>query len=424
MSPIRSALSAPAAASALAALAALLFTGCTWTSGMGSGDKVDYKAAAAKTSPLEVPPDLTQLAREGRYQPQAGVVSASSVATGTTQPPRAAPGTPGAPSGTGAAAPASAGTVAPGRAGEARIERQGQQRWLVTAQTPEQLWPLLRSFWEKNGFTLALDNPQLGLMETNWNENRAKLPKDAVRSFLTNIGINAYDSGERDLFRTRVERTETGTEVYISHRGLQEVFVSDLRREVTTWRARPSDPELEAEFLGRLMLALGGVEDTTRATAPAAGAAPGAAAARPGAAVAAPAAAASAVAAPPEAPARARLLAETSGAALEVDEPFDRAWRRVGLALDRGGFTVEDRDRAQGLYYVRYVDPASAGQEEPNFFARLFSSTPTSATPVRYRVVLKGQGNKTVVSVLTSAGATDSGENGKRIAERLVRELK
>jgi outer membrane protein assembly factor BamC len=106
-----------------------------------------------------------------------------------------------------------------------------------------------------------------------------------------------------------------------------------------------------------------------------------------------------------------------------VDEPFDRAWRRVGLALDRGGFTVEDRDRAQGLYFVRYVDPTQAGKDEPNFFARLFGATDTQR-PVRYRISLKGSGATTTISVLTSAGAPEPGENGKRIVAQLVRELR
>jgi outer membrane protein assembly factor BamC len=136
------------------------------------------------------------------------------------------------------------------------------------------------------------------------------------------------------------------------------------------------------------------------------------------------ASAAAAVASAPEVPARARAIQTPGGAALEVDDPFDRAWRRVGLALDRGSFTVEDRDRAQGLYYVRYVDPRTAGQDEGNFFTRLFSRGPDPQTPVRYRIALEGSGNRTTVRVLTSAGAPEPGENGKRIVAQLVNELK
>jgi outer membrane protein assembly factor BamC len=388
----------PALRLTVVALTAMLAAACTSTDPLFSSGTPEYRSAQVKTRPLEVPPDLTQLAREGRYQAQGGVVSAAAAASAPASP-VVARSTPTALTQT---------SVAPGKVGDIRIERQGQQRWLVVPQTPEQLWPQLRDFWQKNGFTLALDNPQTGLMETNWSENRAKLPRDAVRNAIGSLLGNAYDTGERDLFRTRVERTEGGSEVFISHRGVWEIPI-DATRGGTTWRARPSDPELEAEFLARLMMALGGS---------------GQEAPRGAQTVAATPAIAAAVAAAPEPPARARVLPDAGGTSLEVDEPFDRAWRRVGLALDRGGFTVEDRDRAQGLYFVRYVDPTTAGQEEPNFFSRMFSGGKDPQTPVRYRIALKGNGPKTTLSVLTSAGAPDAGENGKRIVAQLVNELK
>lgn len=380
---------------ALAALAGLL-AACTSTEGLFSGEKVDYRTATARAKPLEVPPDLTQLARDSRYQPRGGVVSASTAAAPATA--------------TATAAPVATPTVALKASGDLRIERQGQLRWLVTSQTPEQLWPQLRAFWEKSGFTLDVEDAPAGVMETNWNENRAKLPKDAVRNTIGRLLGNLYDTGERDRFRTRVERTAGGSEIYVSHRGAEEVFVG-ITREATTWRARPNDPELEAEVLARMMVALGAKEDQTRT-----------AVASPGAAATATPAAAASVAAP--APARARAVTTPGIAALEVDETFERAWRQVGLALDRGGFTVEDRDRAAGLYYVRYVDPKSAGQEEPGFWSRLFGNTRNPLAAVRYRVVVKGADAKSTVSVQTSAGTPDVGENGQRIVELLLKELR
>jgi outer membrane protein assembly factor BamC len=361
---------------AVAALCATLGTACTSTSdGFLAGDKVDYRAQAVKAKPLEVPPDLTQLARESRYQPQGGVVSAAAT-------PGAAPQAPG-----------SATPVAPLARGDIRVERQGEMRWLVVPMPPEQLWPLLKSFWQERGFTIASESAEAGVMETDWAENRAKLPQDFIRSSIGRIFGGLYDSGERDMYRTRVERTATGSEVYISHRGLEEVY-TDERKENTRWRTRASDPQLEAEFLSRLMARLGPQETVARA----------------------------AVANAPEQPARARALAG-AGAALEVDEPFDRAWRRVGLVLDRSGFTVEDRDRAAGLYFVRYIDPKNIGKEEPGFFSKLFGADgPTG--PQRYRISVKGGENKSVVSVLTSSGAAESGESGRLIAERLVNELR
>ena len=361
---------------ALVALTALQ-AGCS-SLDSATDDKVDYRSTATKAKALEVPPDLTQLARDTRYQPQGGVISASAAG--------AAPAVGTAPK------PA----VALNAQDNMRIERQGQFRWLVVPQTPEALWPQLRAFWEQRGLAIAVEDAKAGIIETTWAENRAKLPVDAIRNTIGRFFGNVYDTGERDQYRMRVERTATGSEVYIAHRGVEEVYTGD-RRENTTWRGRPSDPQLEAELLARLMVSLGAKDiPTAQATITAATTAP-------------------------QAPARARAL--TGGAALEVDDPFDRAWRRVGLALDRGGFTVEDRDRTQGLYYVRYVDPKSAGKEEPGFWSRLMGETNPLAA-IRYRIAVKASGEKTVVAVLTSAGATDVGENGQRIATALIAELR
>jgi outer membrane protein assembly factor BamC len=127
------------------------------------------------------------------------------------------------------------------------------------------------------------------------------------------------------------------------------------------------------------------------------------------------------VATPPQAT-RARVIA--GQAALQVDDGFDRAWRRVGLALDRSGFTVEDRDRAQGLYFVRYVDPALMGREEPGFLSRLFGAKADTSGPARYRVLVKAEGERSTVSVLNNQGAPETGDAGKRIVSLLVEDLK
>lgn len=365
-------------ATATAGLAA-----CSTFESMLSSDKVDYRSTVKSQSKnLEVPPDLSQLARDTRYQVPGGVVSAAA-------------GAGAAPASTG-----TVGTVAPNAIGQMRVEREGSQRWLVVPMTPEQLWPQLRSFWQERGFTLAQDSAEAGVMETDWAENRAKLPKDLIRNLLGRVIDSAFDTSERDRFRTRVERGASGTEVYISHRGLQEVY-STAQRDQTVWQSRPADPELEAEFLTRLMVRLGAKDEVARP------------------AVAATTAAAAAPAAAP----RARLLPAGAAAALEIDETFDRAWRRLGQALDRTGFSVEDRDRAAGLYFVRYVDPKDADKGDPNLFQRLFGSS-TQGGPIRYRISVKTDGGKTRVSVLNSNGLADNSENAKRIVAQLVTELK
>ncbi len=374
---------------------------CTTLTSTLEGDTVDYKSTSARSVSLEVPPDLTQLSRDTRFQPSSGTISAS-----TLQAPATVAAAPGATAG--------AGSVAPSQVGAVRIERAGTQRWLVAQQTPEQLWPQLQAFWQERGFQLETEQRDTGLMETNWNENRAKLPQDFIRRTIGRVFENAYDTGERDRFRTRLERGASGgTEIYISHRGMVEVVTGGALKEGTVWQPRPADPELEALMLTRLMAKLGGKEEQDKAAT----AATAAAAATPtiSAATAAPAT-------------RARLLGGAPGSGLQIDDSFERAWRRVGLALDRSGFTVEDRDRAQGLYYVRYVDPAQATKSAPGFFSKLFGGgkDASQGSLARYRIAVTGQqpASTTLVTVQNSQGAPETSDAAQRILELLVTDLK
>jgi outer membrane protein assembly factor BamC len=378
--------------SALAATAALTLGACSSIDNFMSGDKIDYRTnSAARTTGLEVPPDLTQLTRDSRYQQtQGGAVSAAAFNAAT---PAAA-----------AAPTAAASSVAPQAAGDVRIERLGNERWLHTNLKPEQLWPQLQAFWKERGFVLTQDDAAAGVMETDWAENRAKLPQDIVRSSIGRVLDGLYSTGELDKFRTRVERAAAGTDVYITHRGMVETYTGE-RRESTIWQPRQPDPQLEGEFLSRLMLKLGASEEVAK-TAVAESAHPAAV----GGGV----------------PARARIVAGQPAATLQVDDGFDRAWRRVGVALDRSGFTVEDRDRTQGVYFVRYIDPKFAGRDEPNLFSKLFSfgKKDDAGNPARYRVVVKSDGERSLVTVLNNQGAPENGDVGKRITGLLLDDLK
>jgi outer membrane protein assembly factor BamC len=376
----------PMQLAATLSLAAAL-SACSTIDGFLQGDRIDYRSQSVKTAPLEVPPDLTQLQRDGRFAAASGSVSASAYQAGAAG---AAP-----------AAAAAAG-VAPNALGEMRIVREGNQRWLAVPMPAEQLWPQVREFWTERGFNLVIDNPQAGVMETDWAENRAKIPQDIIRRTIGRVVDGLYDTGERDRYRTRLERSGNTTEVYISHRGMSEEYVGERRDGATAWGPRPSDPGLEAEFLTRLMVKLGTKDAAAKETVAKA------TAAGPATATAAP---------------RARAVAGQPS--LTVDESFDRAWRRVGLALDRGGFTVEDRDRAGGLYFVRYVDPKNAPTNaEPGFFGKLFSKSDPTATPVRYRIAVKGEGERTNVTVQNSQGAPEASDVGQRIVALLVNDLR
>ena len=354
----------------------LLLAAC---STIEQGTKIDYRSAT-KGPALEVPPDLTQLARDTRYAlPGTGPVSASSQAQ--------------------AARPVGAPTAA-AALGDVRIERAGSQRWLVVNRPADQLWSPIQEFWKENGFVLVTDQPALGIMETDWAENRAKIPEDILRRTLGKLFDRLYDTGERDKFRTRLDSINgQQTEIVISHRGLVEIATTSNSSDAkTTWTNRPPDRELEAEFLRRMMLRLGADQNRAQALlAQAATTAP-----------------------------KAQIVRTPQQSSIEIAESFDRAWRRVGVAIDRLGFTVEDRDRAKGLFFVRYRDPTvEEKREEKGFFSKLFSSDKPSEAAEQYRILVSANGDQGArVSVLNKAGQPTNDTYAQRMLSVLFEQLK
>jgi outer membrane protein assembly factor BamC len=391
-------------ASSLLILLAAAVAGCSSVSELLEPEKIDYKSAAkaGKGTRLEVPPDLSAPQGDSRYAVTNTRGTATASEYSAKRPATAPAGTQTAQAtqSTQTTQAAQEGSVAPAANADAglRVERDGKQRWLVARQAPEALWPRIREFWQQNGFTLAVENPDAGVMETAWAENRAKIPQDFIRSSIGKVFESLYSTSERDKFRTRLERTpEGGTEIYISHRGAEEKLTGQSMSQSTVWTGRPSDPELEAEFLGRLMASLGTDPKAAKA----------------------------AVKEAPQEPQRARVAKEGDARMVEVDEGFDRAWRRVGLALDRVGFTVEDRDRARGLYFVRYIDQeGDAKNKAPGFFSRLFSSKDDKRQAMRYQIQVKGTGERSRVSVLDERGAAASDATAGRILSLLGEQLR
>ena len=349
----------------------VLLSGC---SSIMDGDKVNYKTeGGTKVVPLDIPPDLTQLTRDTRYAVPSGSVTASSMG--------ARP------------APAVAATAAK-QVNDVRVEREGSQRWLVVNRPADVVWPIVHGFWKENGFEYVVDQQQLGLLETEWAENRAKIPQDFIRRSLGKVLDGLYSSGERDKFRTRIERNSTGgVDIFVTHRGMSEEY-KDQTKAGTIWVPRPRDAELEAEFLSRLMIKLG---VSTEQAKPA-------------------------QIAKESANDKPNLTVKGNGSLLVIPSSFDVSWRRVGLALDRNGFTVEDRDRAQGLYFVRYVD--TVVKEEKGFFSKLFSSSTPDVGPVKYRISVQNVNGASEVSVQNAAGQTETSPVAQRILKLLADDLR
>ncbi|MDP2706434.1 MAG: outer membrane protein assembly factor BamC, partial [Burkholderiales bacterium] len=177
------------------------------------GDKIEYKSAG-KLPPLEVPPDLTRPTTDDRYavpdiNPKGGATfSVYSKERGQVPDPSKA-------------------AVLPSQE-NARLERSGSQRWLVVKGEADSVWNVVKEFWQETGFIVNVENPDAGVMETDWAENRAKIPQGGIRGLLGKVIDTVYSTSERDKFRSRLERgAEPGvTEVYISHRGMEEVYVT------------------------------------------------------------------------------------------------------------------------------------------------------------------------------------------------------
>jgi len=316
-----------------------------------SSDTVDYKSTGAVRGPnLSYPPDLITAQADRRYIVQDGTATMSeynaALKKSVQMRNNVMTGIPGM-----------------------RIARDGERRWLVVEKPATELYPQVKDFWQENGFLLVVDSPSTGIMETDWAENRGNIPQDFIRATLGKALDSLYDSGERDKYKTRLEVSKPGeTEIFITQKGALEKCVTDTTGSCnsTIWTSRPNDPELEAVFLARLMERLGMTQEQAKA----------------------------AVATPlgPKTP-KAKFVQEANNRGyIELSNGFDRSWRDVGLALDRSNFTVEDRNRSNGVYYVRYVNTKDVGDKK-GFFSNLFSSKDDSKLQAKkYQVIVKSTG--------------------------------
>lgn len=358
-------------------LSALLLSGCsTVNQALGLEEPIDYKSTVAG-DPLTIPPDLTQANRDARYTAPEGVTRYSDYAAAQASQPTVGKT-----------------NILP-QTDDIQVMRDGDLRWLVVNRPAEQIYPQLLEFWNEQGFTIRSEDPRTGLIETDWAENRAKIPEGWIRSALGAIIDQVFDSGERERFRTRLERVGPDrSEIYISHQHMYEQPTKD--EAAFKWVYGKEDPGLNAAMLARLMVYLGTDVNTASAK----------------------------VRQAEQADTRPTVEAVPDSAALVLAESYDRAWRRVGVAIDSAGFSVEDRDRSQGDYFVRYLDFDRGEKiEQPTFFSRLFGGKNT-AEPETYRIHVEDQGGRSVVTVRDVNGAVQEDATAKRILAVLADHMK
>lgn len=329
----------------------------------GPSSRIDYKEAKSLPT-LEMPPDLTRPAERDIAPLPQGSMGADS-------------------------------RVLPLAEG-IRIERDARHRWLVVERPAEQLWPRLREFWPSVGLQLSRDEMAIGIMETEWAENRADVPAGFLTGLVRSIFPNAYAAGTRDKYRLRVEGREDGsTEIFVSHYGLQEVVASRSADIVeTTWNVRPSDPELAHEILNRLVLHLGYGEQQARQVMD--------------------------VEVDGLTASRTRLVADT----LLVSEGLSRTWRRTGIALDEAGLIVQDRNFSAGIYYVSDFDALSDVPASRGRLRSLFSRSADADEKRSWQVVLSGDEQATRIVVRDGDGGVLPQEEAKLILNKLAELLR
>ncbi|BAO45019.1 outer membrane protein assembly factor BamC [Thiolapillus brandeum] len=308
----------------LLVLLAVFFLGACSSTGLDNilpDKQVEYKRESVTDKKLEVPPDLSSSRIENRIPGLEGGVTTYSEYTGVRE----------AKSANGLRSLRQA--VLPENP-DIKVNREGRDRWLVIKAPADAVWDKVIDFWQENGILLDMQDPSIGVMETTWLENKANVSNGFITDFIQKIFEGAYDAGLRDRFRIRLERGEDPdtTELYLVHFGMEQDFVTGTTNEEDQiyWKIRPRDPGLEAIMLNKIMVYLGLSEAEAKAALAAAREVQGV---------------------------KTRLVKGSDGVALLIGEPFSKAWRLTGLALDRVGFVVEDRDRSHGTYYVRYNDP-------------------------------------------------------------------
>ncbi|MDM8564570.1 outer membrane protein assembly factor BamC [Candidatus Halobeggiatoa sp. HSG11] len=274
-----------------------------------------------------------------------------------------------------------------------QIKRKDNVRWLVFNDKPTVIWSKIKQFWLQSGFELKIDDPTIGIMETEWKENRADIPQDIIRKYFGKYIDNFYSASSRDKFRIRLEQVDDTTELYLTHKGVEEV----VQGEALTWQSRPSDSELEIEMLKRILV-FTGVEQKPTETL-----------------IVAEEKGIEVVEAVVETTAKPTKFAElvtkdSEQFSMIIQENFAQAWRRVGLALDRLGFTVEDRDRTSGVYFIRYI----VTEIDDGFFSGWFGDEKTE-NEMEYLINLLDESTKTRVIILDNNNKPVSDATSKRI---------
>lgn len=351
--------------------------------------KLDYQSQNKKIVHLEVPPDLTSPGQGERYQLPAATLANGAVRASDLNKPRPSQSTDSAQVLT--------------QVNSIHMHRDGTMRWLsISNKQAGELWPLLKAFWQEQGFTIDHEEPSIGLMQTGWAENRAKLPSDAIRGLFEKVGLGGiYSSGERDMFTIRLERDpQGGTDVFFSQKGMKEVYTSK-NGDSTAWQPRPNEPELEAAFLARFMQYLGADEQQVKQEVT-----------------------------QQQQQQNISTLAKLENNQIKLTGSQQRNWRRISQALDRIGLNVLGENTSQHAFLVE-IAPAdgAAPVKKPGLFSRLFgrhkNQTDTPKQQPRFIVLaepLSPEGTR--ISLCNEDGTPYTNQDAQVWLQQLTQQLR
>ena len=284
------------------------------------------------------------------------------------------------------------------------VRRDGIFRWLEIDLPAEDVWDTVKQFWLEEGFIIASEDPESGLLETDWAENRAKIGGGVITDTLSRIAPLLVTSPERDKYRTRLERLgNERTEVFLSHEGMALVASTsgeiDQRRAKPKWQYRARDPNLEVEMLYRMVAAFGVPSESPETEN-----------------IVVDEKARSGVN-----PLLAELKENEGDYFLLLSLSFEQSWRKIGLILDSLDFSIEDKSREDGIFYISYNDPDS--RIKPKGLARLAFWRDRGPIVQSYRLRLSASKNleTSEVRVLDSKGQQLSDDTALKIL-RVIRE--
>jgi len=272
------------------------------------------------------------------------------------------------------------------------IKSAGTRKWLIVEKEPELVWDLAKQFLREQGFSLKKIDKKLGLIETNYLENKPDIPASSmgfIRSMLASqIDNVSYTLPSVDSYSLRIEPIKKGksTEVYLSISSMAEVITNSGGQESTLWQFKERNISLETEMLYRLMIYLG--SDSAEA--------------------------------------REKILAAQKNSKISINQTTDingfskllinfgieEAWDNVSWAINNINLEVESKDVKEKSFYIN-----AARSSDKGFFTKVFGD---DAVRKIFRIYLRPK-SKSETEVLFLDVSEENETETKQFSSEIMR---